>query len=137
MPEFLACADFLAAVAVQLGQKICQRPLNTGRTDKLSSKPYSGYTVGSASYVHRNNFGQVDLSMDIEAGTLQNTWHTIAYVPEGFRPTDYRRLVAFIILGTDERKSIPCYVYSNGEIKVTNYLATGSYTIYIYGSYFV
>lgn len=30
MPEFLACADFLAAVAAQLGQKICQRPLNTG-----------------------------------------------------------------------------------------------------------
>ena len=145
MPEFLACADFLAAVAVQLGQKICQRPLNTGISGiagKMfspgTSKPTSGYTVHSDSYLYRGPFGQVDAFIHISAGALQNQEHTIGFVGEGYRPAKMREISGSIIKqdGTYLRQ-ITCRIYPSGEIKVISPYATDTYIFFGIGSYFI
>ncbi len=115
--------------------------LNTGIADKMftvgTSKPVSGYAVNQDSYILRSQFGHVDLYLNVDAQTIQNTWNIIGYIPEGYRPPEYIRLVAYISDGSAELTPVHCFAYSNGDIKVYNPLPTGNYYLLIWGSYLI
>lgn len=115
--------------------------LNAGIADKMftvgTSKPVSGYAVNQDSYILRSQFGHVDLYLNVDAQTIQNTWNIIGYIPEGYRPPEYIRLVAYISDGSSELTPVHCFAYSNGDIKVYNPLPTGNYYLLIWGSYLI
>lgn len=100
-----------------------------------SAIPYSGYTVSNDSYIYRNAFGMVNImAYIINAYITQNEWSTVAFLPDGFRPSTYAALIGYIF-HSGENKLINCYVYANGEIKVNNPLEPGQYLISLYGSF--
>lgn len=102
-----------------------------------SGKPTSGYTVSDDSYVRRSAVGQVDLFCDVTAGTLQNKWHTVAFIPEGYRPVPFSCVQCIVFDSNDVPANLRCFVYADGNIKVFNHLAEGNYKLRIFGSYFV
>lgn len=120
-------------------QNICL--LNTGIADKMfsigTSMPTSGYTVYDDSYILRSQFGQIVVYLSINAATIQNTWHLIGYIPDGYRPPKYIRLVAFISGGSIGLTPVHCFAYSNGDIKIFNPMPTDNYNLVIWGSYLV
>lgn len=103
----------------------------------LSDKPTSGYTVSNDSYVHRSAVGQVDLFCDLQAGTVRNVWHTVAFIPAGYRPAIFKCLQCVLFDTDNAPVNIRCFAYSDGNIKVFNHLPDKNYTLRIFGSYFV
>lgn len=101
-----------------------------------SDKPTSGYTVSEDSYVQRNAVGQVDLFCDVQAGTVQNTWHTVAFVPAGYRPLAFKCVQCVVFDTNNTPFELRCFIYSDGNIKVFNHLPAGTYKLRIFGSYF-
>ena len=102
-----------------------------------TTKPTSGYTVSTDSYLHRSSFGQIAIYAQIQATTVQNALHKVAFVEEGYRPGGYAALTAYVSTGNGVLTPVQCFVYSNGDIKIINPLANGSYSVYILGSYFI
>lgn len=102
-----------------------------------SDKPTSGYSVSEDSYVHRSAVGQVDLFCDVQAATVQNTWHTVAFIPAGYRPLNYKCVQCIVFDTNSNPFGLRCFIYSDGNIKVFNHLTTGTYKLRIFGSYFV
>ena len=97
--------------------------------------PVSGYEIHPDSYIHRSNFGQVDLYAKVTCVTVQDTWHTIAMLPSGYRPNIFRRMEAHIVNNDGTFTPIECYIYSNSNINVFNKRETGQYHIEVFGSY--
>lgn len=102
----------------------------------VDSKPVSGYTVHDDSYLHRNEFGVVDILLHVTAITIQSTWHTIAFMSVNFFPTNTRALSAYI-RHSETMEPISGYVFNDGSIKVYNPQITGQYDLWVYGSYFI
>ena len=115
----------------------------TGAISEINSKmftaayamPVSGYEIHPDSYIHRSNFGQVDLYAKVTCVTVQDTWHTIAMLPSGYRPNIFRRMEAHIVNNDGTFTPIECYIYSNSNINVFNKRETGQYHIEVFGSY--
>ena len=115
--------------------------VNTGITAKMfsaaTSKPTSGYTVYNDSYLQRNIWGQVDFFFHIGATTIQNQLHTIAFLPDGFRPAKMKQVYCNVLAKNNTFIPLTCAFYPSSEIKVLNTEATDNYILYIFGSYFV
>lgn len=48
-------------------------------------------------FINRSAFGQVDLFMSVFGITVQSKWYTIAMVPDGFKPTTYRKVKNHVV----------------------------------------
>lgn len=82
-------------------------------------------------------FHRVDLFLNIVATILTGTWHTIAFIPEGYRPYGYAYLSCEIYNG-DGWINAECLAYNNdGTIKIYTLLPDGNYTIRVHGTYSV
>lgn len=103
----------------------------------MSDKPTSGYEVSKDSYVRRNEVGQVDLFCDVYAGIVQNAWHTVAFIPAGYRPLTFECIQCVLINADNTTVNLRCFIYSDGNIKVFNHLAENTFKLRIFGSYFV
>ena len=101
-----------------------------------TSKPTSGYLIDPDSYVYCSPLGQIALYIDVSATIIQNTWHLIAYVPEGFRPSLFINLDAYIIDDNGNLTPVQCFVYNNGHVKVWTNKPNGQYRFHVSGSYF-
>lgn len=102
-----------------------------------TSKPFGGYQIGSDSYVYRSPFGQIALYIDVRATIVQSTWHTIAFVPDGSRPSQFIKLDAHIMQDDGTLIPIQCFVYSNGDVMVWTDKPNGQYRFHVTGSYFI
>ena len=102
-----------------------------------TSKPTSGYQINTDSYVYRSPFGQIVIYIDINATVVQSTWHIVAYVPQGYRPSNFITMDAYIADADGSLMPIYCFVYHDGNVKVLTNKPTGSYRLLINGSYFI
>ena len=106
-------------------------------TVAAESKPFSGYTVSEESYVTRNSFGVISLYLSIQAAVATGELFTIAYVPDGYRPSRGYVGITAILFNPTTALYVPIagYVYNNGDIKISTSLPTGTYSIAVTASY--
>lgn len=111
--------------------------VNSDLVTPLSDKPYGGYTMGESRYVRRSRYRQVDLALSVHAALQKDQSVTVAFLPEGFRPDNYRLVNAYLIDANGARVVVEAYCYSTGEIKVISPVANNSYWVYVSGNYFI